>query len=293
MLDEQTLPSKDSIESQSPSVIAAARSLALRRGDPVITWDKLPADFILPDDPVDNVDQTEIAASLTELLSIVGLLSETAQTRTRYNLIATVDGKTIAIAADWVFLNNITVPIGDIERSYTPYHDGDVPFMVLEFVSDIDGSAYSLKPANPMGKWYFYEQILKVPYYGIFDPSNGNFEVCFLGESGRYDRHRTQHLGPYWIAPINLSIGTWKGERSGQKGYWPRFWDAEGDLVRWDMEKLEQQRLEDPETTLPQVEVNRPQTEADCYWAEEAERAHRRADRLAQRLRDLGVDPED
>ncbi len=33
-----------------------------------ITWEKLPDDFVLPDDPVDNIGQPAIAAALTESL---------------------------------------------------------------------------------------------------------------------------------------------------------------------------------------------------------------------------------
>ena len=31
-----------------------------------VTWEKLPADFVLPDDPVDNINQPALAAALTE-----------------------------------------------------------------------------------------------------------------------------------------------------------------------------------------------------------------------------------
>mgnify|MGYP000011018490 FL=1 len=286
MLAEDTLISKDSIETQQPSLVAeVVRSRALH---PVITWDKLPTDFILPDDPVDNVYQPAIAASLTELLFLAGLLSETAQTCTDYGLIATVDGKTIAKAPDWAFLHNITVPLNDIDRSYTPHHDGDVPVIVLEFLSHTDGTEYSVKPENPIGKWYFYEQILKVPYYGIFEPSSGDFQVYLLGESGRYNRLPIEESGRYWIAPMNLSIAAWKGTRHYRTSYWLRFWDADGNLLSWATEKLEQEQQQ-VETARQQVEAERQNTEAERQNTE-AER--QRADRLAQRLRDLGLDPE-
>ena len=285
MLAEDTLLSKDTIETQPSSLIAAVvRSRALH---PVITWDKLPTDFILPDDPVDNVFQPAIAAALTELLLIAGLLSETAQTCTDYGLIATVDGKTIAKAPDWAFLNNITVPLDDIERSYTPHHDGDVPVIVLEFLSHTDGTEYSSSPEKPMGKWYFYEQILKVPYYGIFEPSSGDFQVYFLGKLG-YQRLPIEESGRYWIAPMNLSIAAWKGERGSRKGYWLRFWDADGHLLPWATEKIEQQEQQ-AEAERERAEAERERAEAE---RERADAERHRNERLAQRLRDLGLDPE-
>lgn len=34
--------------------------------EPIVTWEALPADFILPDDPVENIQQPAIAAALTD-----------------------------------------------------------------------------------------------------------------------------------------------------------------------------------------------------------------------------------
>jgi Putative restriction endonuclease len=152
---------------------------------PVITWEKLPADFILPDDPVDNIHQPSIAAALTDILNEAGRVPENAFTCTDYGIIATVNGKTIAKAPDWAYVANLKVPIDEVNRSYTPHLDGDVPTIVSEFLSATEGTEYSMKPDSPMGKWYFYEQVLKVPYYGIFEPISGDFQVYILHESGR------------------------------------------------------------------------------------------------------------
>lgn len=129
---------------------------------------------------------------------------------------------------------------------------------------------------------------MKVPYYGIFEPSSGDFQVYLLGESGRYNRLPIEKLGRYWIAPMNLSIAAWKGTRHYRTSYWLRFWDADGNLLSWATEKLEQEQQQ-VETARQQVEAERQNTEAERQNTE-AER--QRADRLAQRLRDLGLDPE-
>ena len=41
-----------------------------------ISWEKLPDDFLLPDDPVDNIHQPTLAAALTDSLFNAGKLSE-------------------------------------------------------------------------------------------------------------------------------------------------------------------------------------------------------------------------
>ncbi|MDJ0662036.1 MAG: HigA family addiction module antitoxin [Crocosphaera sp.] len=38
-----------------------------------IKWEKLPKDFILPDDPVDNIHQPALAAALTDSLNDIGV----------------------------------------------------------------------------------------------------------------------------------------------------------------------------------------------------------------------------
>lgn len=40
--------------------------------EPTVTWEALPADFILPDDPVENIQQPAIAAALTDALGTAG-----------------------------------------------------------------------------------------------------------------------------------------------------------------------------------------------------------------------------
>ena len=39
---------------------------------PTVTWEALPADFVLPDDPVENIQQPPLAAALTDALGAAG-----------------------------------------------------------------------------------------------------------------------------------------------------------------------------------------------------------------------------
>ena len=52
-----------------------------------ITWELLPEDFILDDEPVDNVNQPPIAAALTESLELAGRLPSTALITTNYGIL--------------------------------------------------------------------------------------------------------------------------------------------------------------------------------------------------------------
>ena len=90
-----------------------------------VKWEKLPDDFILPDDPVDNIHQPALAAALTDSLEVAGQLSDTAVTTTNYGICATVNGKIVVKAPDWAYIPHIRVPKEEIERSYTPQLQGE------------------------------------------------------------------------------------------------------------------------------------------------------------------------
>ena len=140
---------------------------------PRITWEKLPADFPLPDEPVENNLQPLLAAALRESLELAGLIIESMLIASNFGLCATVDDKSIVKAPDWVYVPSVhPLPPGEIRRSYTPHSEGENPAIVMEFISATEGTEYSINPHFPYGKWHFYEQILKVPTYVIFHPQS-------------------------------------------------------------------------------------------------------------------------
>ena len=119
-----------------------------------ITWELLPEDFILDDEPVDNVNQPLIAAALTESLELAGRLPTTALATTNYGICSTVNDKVIVKAPDWAYIAKINVPREEVKRSYTPNLQGDIPVVVMEFLSDAEGTEYSSKRTYPPGKWF-------------------------------------------------------------------------------------------------------------------------------------------
>ncbi|MBE9208778.1 Uma2 family endonuclease [Nostoc sp. LEGE 06077] len=234
-----------------------------------VSWEKLPDDYILPDEPVDNINQPAIAAALTESLQITGKIPENAFTSTNYGICATLDGKMVIKAPDWAYIPKITVDKTEVIRSYTPQLQGDIPVIVMEFISDTEGTEYSAKPTYPPGKWFFYERILKVPNYAIFEPDSGNLEVYRLdNNTGRYTIQTPNENQHYLISEINLYLSVWQGTRENRTGHWLRWWDEQGKLLLWGFELAEQER-------------------------ERAEQEHQRAERLAAQLRAAGIEPQD
>ncbi|AIE75243.1 MULTISPECIES: hypothetical protein [unclassified Synechocystis] len=119
---------------------------------PQVSWEKLPDDFILPDAPVDNINQPLLAAALSDALHQGGKLSNQSLTTTNYGICARLDGQFVVKAPDWSYVPNITVPQAEVERSYTPQLQGDLPAIVMEFISEMEGGEYSAKPTFPPGK---------------------------------------------------------------------------------------------------------------------------------------------
>lgn len=207
-----------------------------------IVWEKLPPDFVLPDDPVDNISQPPLASALTESLSLSGYLSQSAFTCSNYGICTRLDGKTVVKAPDWAWIRATTVSREEIDRSYTPHLEGDVPIVVMEFLSYTEGGEYSIKSSYPPGKWFYYEQILQVPNYVIFKPSDGTIEVFSLGDEGIYNPVVPDGNDLYQMANVDLRLGLWEGTRLDRSGYWLRWWDADGQMLLWGEELAEQER---------------------------------------------------
>ena len=225
-----------------------------------ITWEKLPDDFVLDDEPVDNINQPLLAAALTESLELAVRLPANALTITHYSICATLNNKIVVKAPDWGFVPSIRVPREEVKRSYTPQLQGDFPVIVMEFLSDTEGGEYSSKPTYPPGKWFYYEQVLKVPNYAIFEPETGVLEVYRLDNSGQYQLQTPDENNRLWIVEMNLFLGIWQGSRENRTGYWLCWWDEHGELLLWGSELAAKER--------------------------------QRAERLAAQLRSLGVEPE-
>ncbi len=241
--------------------------------EPIVTWEALPADFVLPDDPVENIQQPSLAAALSEALAANRRILSEMLIGSNFGLVATVKKKTVVKAPDWLYVPQVSpVAEGIIRRSYTPNLEGSPVAVVMEFLSDTDGTELSSRGTPPYGKLYFYEQILQVPTYVTYDPYELNLEVRHL-QNGRYILSAADEQGRVWIPELDLFLGIWSGKRFQQTMNWLRWWDKEGNLLLWSAEREEQER-------------QRAEQEQ-----QRAEQQRQRADALAAKLRELGFDP--
>ncbi len=234
-------------------------------GKQIVTWEPLPKDFKLEDDPVENDGQPLLAGALRESLELSGFIQPQMLIVSNFGLCATIGEQIVVKAPDWLYVA-ATQPTESTRRSYTPHAEGAVPTIVMEFLSDVDGSEYSFKRTFPPGKWFFYEQILQVPIYVIFEPNSGLLEFYQL-QNYRYELVLPDPDGRHWIAEMNLFLGTWRGHKEGRSGYWLRWWDESGTILPWALEQIEQER-------------------------QRAEQERQQKEQLMAYLRSQGIDPD-
>jgi hypothetical protein len=119
-----------------------------------------------------------------------------------------------------------------------------------------------------------YEQAIRVPFYGIYEVKKASVEVYHLVD-GRYERLSANERGHYAIAPMGVELGIWQGQYEEMELPWLRWWDNQGNLLLTGEERAEQERQ---------------QKEAA---QQQAEQERQRAERLAERLRQMGINPDE
>jgi hypothetical protein len=159
-----------------------------------------------------------------------------------------------------------------------------IPTIAIEFVSG-DGSeerdATAATGDSKAGKFWVYEQAIQIPFYAIYEADKAAVEVYEL-VSGKYQRVAANQRGRYSIAPMGVELGIWQGEYLNQDFPWLRWWDNAGNLLLAGDELARQESLRADEA-FQQVVEEKQRTEQE----------KQRADRLAAKLRELGIDPED
>jgi hypothetical protein len=148
------------------------------------------------------------------------------------------------------------------------------PFIVVELLSpgtEQEDLGQTLREVSqPPTKWEVYEQILRIPYYLAFNRYTGELRAFELLRS----QYREIKLveSQLWLPELRLGIGLWLGTYQGIERQWLRWYDAEQNWIPTP-EEQQQQRAEEMELLL--------------------EQERQRSERLAARLRELNIDPDE
>ncbi|MCD8489113.1 MAG: Uma2 family endonuclease [Desertifilum sp.] len=188
-----------------------------------------------------------------------------------------------AVAPDWFYVPNVPArpERGSYRRSYVFWREYISPLITIELAS---GKGEEERNATPLlmteagevqkpGKFWVYEQILHITYYAIYEIVSNRLEAYRLVE-GRYQPITPNERGHYFIPPLEIELGLWQGTYQNQTQQWLRWWDKDGNLLLIGSERAEREKLK---------------TEQERQRAEQAEQ---KAARLAERLRAMGIDPD-
>ncbi len=171
-----------------------------------------------------------------------------------------------AEAPDWFYVPNVAPLLdGKYRRSYVMWKEIVAPLIAIEFVSgdgseERDATSPFSNPEAKAGKFWVYEQAIRIPFYAIYEVQKASVEVYEL-VAQRYQSLIPNDRGHYSIPPLGVELGIWQGQVDNQTLPWLRWWDSNGDLLLTGEERAEVEK--------------------------------QRADRLAAKLREMGVDPQD
>ena len=169
-----------------------------------------------------------------------------------------------AEAPDWFYVGNVPPNIdGEFRRSYVLWREFISPLIALEFASgdgseELDRTPLSrgnLEPTQKPGKFWVYEQVMCISYYGIYVISTGNLAVYHL-KNGFYYQMTPNERGHYPIEPLGVELGLWQGTYQNQNQLWLRWWDCEGNLLLmgWEQTKLERSLIEQAQARINSAE---------------------------------------
>ncbi len=129
----------------------------------------------------------------------------------------------------------------DLKTRYRVWQEEINPFVVVDLRYP-DTEIKDLEPKLPRGnpslsKWEVYEQILRIPYYILFDSKTNHLRVCQLVDN----RYKDLKLSDprIWMNGVQLGLGLWQGTYQGINRRWLRWYDGS---LKWILTHEERER---------------------------------------------------
>lgn len=188
-----------------------------------------------------------------------------------------------AEAPDWFYVPNVPPTLdGKMRRSYVLWQEYVAPLIVLEFVSGngAEERDRTLPSQGQVGKFWVYEQAIRVPYYGIYEVEKAQVEVYHLVDTA-YQPMTPNDRGHYPIAPLGVELGIWQGRYQNVELPWLRWWDADGQLLPTGDERAE----------LEQQEVMRERQRTEQERQKRQQLVEKLRSLTPDQLNALGIDP--
>jgi Uma2 family endonuclease len=200
-----------------------------------------------------------------------------------------------AEAPDWFYVPNVSPLLdGEYRRSYVMWKEFVAPLIAIEFVS---GSGKEERDATPpsatekAGKFWVYEQAIRIPYYAIFDTWKDNLEAYHLVDN-RYTKIQHNDRGHYAIPPMGVELGL-KFENGVA---WLRWWDDAGNLLlTGDERAVQYEAIADQQRAIANQErlIANQERLAKEQAEAIADQERQQKEKLANYLREIGINPDD
>ena len=193
---------------------------------------------------------------------------------------------------DWFYVANVPPMLdGKIRRSYVLWKELIPPVIALEFVS---GNGSEERDKTPYeGKFWVYERIIRPAYYGIYEVAKANIDLYHL-QGTQYVQMTPNPEGRYTIPEMQVELGLWQGHYQGMTLPWMRWWDLENNMLLTGAEGMVIAQAEKLTAQLKTQEAQEAQVQAEAQAQTaqaQAQIAQAQIDRLAAKLRELGIDP--
>ena len=207
-----------------------------------------------------------------------------------------------AEAPDWFYVPNVSPLLdGEYRRSYVLWKEFVAPLIAIEFVS---GNGSEERDATPpsetekAGKFWVYEQAIRIPFYVIFDAWKDTVEVYHLVD-GRYVKMPSNDREHYPISPMGVEIGL---QQVGTTT-WLRWWDESGNLLlTGDERAVQAEAIADQERAIADQEraiadqeraIATQATLAQQQAEAIADQERQQKEKLATYLRSIGINPDE
>ncbi|NEP43915.1 MAG: Uma2 family endonuclease [Okeania sp. SIO2G4] len=169
----------------------------------------------------------------------------------------------------------------NLRLSYVTWEEnGIIPSFALEVVSKTPGGEYKQKKRK-------YAQY-GVLYYVIYAPLRERKPKLTLYRLNGEGKYELQEDNPMWMPEIGLGIGTEVGTFQGVTREWLYWYDEQGNRYLTSDEARQEAEFELQQERQGRLEAEVQRQQADL----ERQQAEQRAENLAARLRELGIDPD-
>jgi Uma2 family endonuclease len=200
-----------------------------------------------------------------------------------------------AEAPDWFYVPHVAPLLAGVyRRSYVMWKEIVAPLIAIEFVSgdgseerdttslhDIDEQTGKTKKA---GKFWVYEQAIRIPFYAIYEVEKSSVEVYHLVD-GKYEKMPANERGHFPIPPMGVELGI----QQDTEIPWLRWWTGDGEMLLTGNERADEQQQRADEQ---QQRADEQRQRAD-EQRQRADQERQQKEKLAAYLKSIGVNPDE